>query len=138
MAVFVVHGGHVLLHPHPKLGIWLPPGGHIEPDELPDDAAVRETDEEAGISVHLIGETGPVWSDPEAPRPLVRPIGIQLETIMPGHEHIDLVYLAAPVDAIAGEWPDVLPPMRWVALDELDALNVTDEIAAWCRAVLTS
>ena len=42
VAVFVVWEGKVLLHRHRKLGMWLPPGGHIEKVELPDEAAVRE------------------------------------------------------------------------------------------------
>ena len=42
VAVFVVHDGCVLLHFHRKLGKWLPPGGHVEDNELPDDAALRE------------------------------------------------------------------------------------------------
>ena len=48
VAVFVVHAGRVLLHYHRKLGRWLPPGGHIEDNELPDDAARREVLEETG------------------------------------------------------------------------------------------
>ena len=31
----------MLLHHHRKLGMWLPPGGHIEEGELSDEAAVR-------------------------------------------------------------------------------------------------
>src|SRR5690606_27899310 len=42
VATFVVHQGRVLLLYHKRLGMWLPPGGHIEPNELPDEAAVRE------------------------------------------------------------------------------------------------
>jgi len=53
VAVFVVREGKVLLHRHRKLGMWLPPGGHIEEDELPDDAAVREVWEETGVRVEL-------------------------------------------------------------------------------------
>ena len=53
VATFVVHEGKVLLLRHAKLGKWLPPGGHIEPNELPDEAAVREVWEEAGIRVRL-------------------------------------------------------------------------------------
>jgi len=40
VAVFVVTGGRVLLHWHATLDRWLPPGGHIEPNELPDEAAL--------------------------------------------------------------------------------------------------
>jgi hypothetical protein len=32
VAVFVVWEGKELLHFHLKLGMWLPPGGHIERD----------------------------------------------------------------------------------------------------------
>jgi ADP-ribose pyrophosphatase YjhB (NUDIX family) len=49
VAVFVVWEGKVLLHFHRKLGMWLPPGGHIERDELRDDAAVRQVFEETGL-----------------------------------------------------------------------------------------
>ena len=36
VAVFVVWEGKVLLHRHRKLGMWLPPGGHIDPCHQPD------------------------------------------------------------------------------------------------------
>src|SRR5918993_767411 len=92
VAVFVVAAGRVLLHWHRKLGMWLPPGGHIEPNELPDEAAVRETLEETGVAIRLVGGRGLDRDFPDEPRQLVRPAGIQLEDIGPGHQHIDLVY----------------------------------------------
>ena len=58
VAVFVVHAGRVLLHYHRKLGRWLPPGGHIEDNELPDDAARREVLEETGVHIRLTGPRG--------------------------------------------------------------------------------
>jgi 8-oxo-dGTP pyrophosphatase MutT (NUDIX family) len=39
---------------HPRLQCWLPAGGHVEPDETPAQAAVRETLEEAGLDVALV------------------------------------------------------------------------------------
>ena len=91
MAVFVVWEGKVLLHHHRKLGMWLPPGGHIEKNELPDAAAVREVLEETGLDVELVGERR---EDVEDPVQLHRPAGVQLENIGPGHQHIDLIYFA--------------------------------------------
>jgi len=41
--------GSTLLVDHINAGLWLPPGGHLEPDEHPADAARRETQEELGI-----------------------------------------------------------------------------------------
>ena len=53
---FVVQEGRTLLLRHKKLGLWLPPGGHIDPNELPDDAARREVLEESGLEVELISD----------------------------------------------------------------------------------
>jgi 8-oxo-dGTP pyrophosphatase MutT (NUDIX family) len=64
VAVFVVWEGKVLLHFHRKLEMWLPPGGHIERDELPDQAAVREVLEETGLRVELVGEKREDIADP--------------------------------------------------------------------------
>lgn len=40
-----------------KLGKWLQPGGHIEKDETPLEAATREVFEETGIKIKPIGVT---------------------------------------------------------------------------------
>jgi 8-oxo-dGTP pyrophosphatase MutT (NUDIX family) len=135
VAVFVVHAGRVLLHCHPKLGKWLPPGGHIEPNELPDEAAVREVAEEAGIAVRLVGARGLPRDYPGQPVQLVVPAGIQVEFIAEGHEHIDLVYLAVPEGDV--DVPPVIDDaFRWLSPDELREHPVTDEIRDWCeRAV---
>lgn len=43
------HDGAILLVEHVNAGLWLPPGGHVEPDEDPWLTAVREIDEELGL-----------------------------------------------------------------------------------------
>ncbi|TCN38863.1 NUDIX domain-containing protein [Kribbella orskensis] len=42
-----------LLVDHLKAKLWLPPGGHVEPDEDPVDAARREASEELGVEAEL-------------------------------------------------------------------------------------
>jgi ADP-ribose pyrophosphatase YjhB (NUDIX family) len=70
----------VLLHRHKRLGIWLQPGGHLEPGEMPWDGAVRETHEETGVvGTHADEVPTLVHVDVhEGPR---------------GHVHLDLRYL---------------------------------------------
>jgi 8-oxo-dGTP pyrophosphatase MutT (NUDIX family) len=131
VAVFVLHRDHIVLHRHRKLGIWLPPGGHIEPNELPDEAARREVIEETGLEVELVGERGIGTDYPGEPVQLVRPEGLQLETISPGHEHIDLIYFARPV-GVEG-LPPLAEGMSWVTEADLDTLELTSEVRDWCR-----
>jgi len=138
VAVFVVHTGRVLLHYHRTLGRWLPPGGHVEDNELPDDAAVREVREETGIRARLVGGRGlPI----DEPRQLVLPAGVQLERIYPGHEHIDLVYFAVP-DAGDPRAAEVDPRLAeqdqvgWYPAEALAGLGASAEIQAWSRRAL--
>jgi len=134
VATFVVHDGRVLLLFHPKMGLWLPPGGHVELGELPDDAAVREALEETGVQCRLIGEHGVNVS---YPRQLIRPFGVQVEKIRPGVEHIDLVYFAVPVDDVPEVDPEAMARDRagWYGADEIQALGANDEIQQWVAKV---
>lgn len=125
-----------MLHRHPKLGLWLPPGGHIEPDELPDDAAVREVFEETGVEVELTGERREDVEEPHHPRQLHRPAGVQLEHIGPGHEHIDLIYFAIPTGPTEITPESESDLADWYGPGEWDALPLNDEVRGWCeRAV---
>src|SRR4028118_2353111 len=90
---FAAREGRTLLCLHRKLNKWLPPGGHIDPHELPDVAALREVEEETGLKVALLDVGRPLGTV----RRLAQPLFILLETITPDHEHIDLIYAARVV-----------------------------------------
>lgn len=133
VAVFVVNDGKILLHFHRKLRMWLPPGGHIEKDELPDDAAVREVFEEAGVEADLVGERR---EDVHEPRQLFRPAGIQLEDIGPGHQHIDLIYFAKPKNSTVLREEFDGDMTGWYGSEEWESMSVNAEVRGWCeRAV---
>ncbi|MGC9666479.1 NUDIX hydrolase [Planosporangium sp. 12N6] len=61
--VFDDHERALLVH-HNKLGRWLYPGGHIDPDEDPAQAAQREVVEETGVRTQVMRP---------APRPALAP-----------------------------------------------------------------
>ena len=136
VATFVVHRGQVLLLFHAKLGLWLPPGGHVEHGELPDEAAVREVLEETGVRCRLVGEHGVEVS---YPLQLIRPLGIQVEDIRPGVQHIDLVYFAVAEEDGWSIAEEAVAKERagWYDPADLAALGANDEIRQWVAKVMT-
>ncbi len=138
VAVFVTCGRRVLLLRHRRYRKWLPPGGHLRPGELPDEAALREVREETGLDVTLTGERALPVAEP---RQLVRPEGVQVEVIEPGHEHVDFIYFARVEPDDGGE-PPVLRPNReaaaigWFSEEQLQTMGLTEEILLWSRKAL--
>jgi 8-oxo-dGTP pyrophosphatase MutT (NUDIX family) len=121
---FLVHEGTVLLHWHRRNRLWLPMGGHIEPNEDPVQAVLREVQEESGVSAELIPTVPPLPFDniPQLPPPatiLIAPVlscGAARRAGWNGPvQHIDLVYYCRPAEGLAGLRTDD-PTMRW--LDE--------------------
>lgn len=123
---FVSVDGRTALHRH-RLGIWLPPGGHIEPNEDPVQAVLREVDEETRLQVTLLPVSPPFAY--RRPTQLHPPVAMAVYDIPRDgsldepHQHIDLIYFtraprgaALPVDA--HDW-------RWFSPDDL----ADDEIA---------
>jgi ADP-ribose pyrophosphatase YjhB (NUDIX family) len=126
VAVLVVYEGQVLLHRHKKLNRWLPPGGHVETNELPDETALREVREETNVIATLVGTPAIGIDLPGQPRQLCPPLGIQLTPIAPGHEHIDIIYLATAEPA------EPINDVGWFAPEEWAGLGLTEEVHAWC------
>lgn len=85
-AIVVGPRGVVLLK-HKRLGMWLQPGGHIDPGETPWDAALREAREETGLDVSFADVDGN--GDGGVP-PLVH---VDVHPGGRGHTHLDLRYL---------------------------------------------
>src|SRR5436305_6380568 len=95
VAIFVVKDGQILLIHHRQLDKWLPLGGHIELDEDPEMAALREAREESGLEVELLGERHPT-SEPGTGA-LIAPRFLDIHRINKTHEHIGLIYWAQRV-----------------------------------------
>lgn len=76
----VVSDAGVLLHLHKRLGLWLQPGGHIDPAETPAQAARREVWEETGLAADHT-------SDPP------RIVHVDVHPGGRGHTHLDVRYL---------------------------------------------
>ncbi len=121
---FIVRDGQTLLLWHKKAKAWLPPGGHIEPNELPEAAAVREVHEETGLHVELLGEQT-CWAKVKVLR---TPVCILLEDISPGHQHIDLIYFARITAGHLRIDPKEASQFRWCGYRELGGPEIAQDI----------
>ena len=117
-SVYIVNEGKVLLVHHKKMGMWLPPGGHIEENELPTECAVREAKEETGVDILIVGEE----KHHKRVMVMMHPKIVQLEDIEPGHQHIDLVYFARMKDKTQKTRNDDegVNKVKWFSREELD------------------
>jgi len=133
-------GGKVLMIKHKKLGVWLPPGGHVDENELPCDAVLREIFEETGIKAHIVSASQGVGVGNEAHcKELPHPFVILLEDIEHTwlHNHIDLVYLCKAEDGVLTKSESETDAIGWFspeAVMELDTFeNVRKTISAAVR-----
>jgi 8-oxo-dGTP pyrophosphatase MutT (NUDIX family) len=125
--VFIVHNNKVLLRKHDKLGIWLGVGGHIELDEDPNQAAIREVKEEVGLDVELYNPTN--LHKRENFKELIPPKHINRHKINDTHEHIALVYFAkANTDQLVLSKIEVTEDCKWLTKEELNDLNLNKDI----------
>ena len=121
---FVVRDGKTLLLRHRKLDAWFPPGGHIDPDELPDDAARREVLEESGLEVELTTSRSSLGDVVVVSRPEC----ILLEDISDDHQHIDLIYFARVTGGRLSVSDHEADGHRWCSHDELESDDIHEDI----------
>jgi 8-oxo-dGTP pyrophosphatase MutT (NUDIX family) len=140
--VYIVNDGATALHHHDRLGIRVPPGGHVDRDELPHVAGLREVREETGLEADLLRDRAPL--EPPAGEVLPQPAHMLLYDIdvhpdgRVSHQHIDHVYFAAvasrAIDPAAGEAaPDA---WAWYTERDLQASGIdADTVAIGCEAI---
>lgn len=136
VAVFVVYEDKTLLHWHKKHAMWLPVGGHVDPNESPCEAAVRETKEEAGLDVELFVPRGVIWDEAKDVRKLIAPVHMQNETIGPDHEHVDCIFYARARTFDLQPLPGETPQLDWCNAAELDRLPLAPDVRAYALEAL--
>ena len=122
----IVHKNKVLLHFHKSLKKWLPIGGHIDRDELPEEAAIREAKEEAGIDIEL-HRSRKIFIDREA-RDLILPLHIMLQDINQFHQHIDLGFYANAKTFDLKPAKDETENLKWFSKEEIKKIYAPQNV----------
>jgi len=137
---YVVDQGKVLLVKHRKFGKWLPPGGHIEINEIPTEAAKREVLEETGYEIEFVKEEH-CWIEAWNGRSIERPYMCVVFEVPehgnePAHQHIDLIYVAHLVPGKKRQEVREIEESRWFTFEEILAMKGDVEIFAETQKVI--
>ena len=138
---YIVYGNKVLLHQHKKHHFWLGVGGHIELDEEPNQAIIREAREESGLDITLLDIHHSKinlrdYNDDDF-ETLVAPAFLNIHKINEDHRHVDMVYLAVSSgDELIPE--DRTMVLKWFTEEELadKKYGLPERIVFYCKEAL--
>lgn len=109
---------HLLLTDHKDAGLWLPSGGHVEPNEHPRDTVVREAWEELGIEADF------VWPEPNFLTVT------QTQGQSAGHTDVSLWYaLRGDRSVVLTHDPGEFHGVAWFAFADLPSTRVEPHLA---------
>ena len=136
--VFIVHKSKVLLRLHDKYKIWLSVGGHVELNEDPNEAALREVKEEVGLDVVLDPKRRLFTHKDEVGLELIPPTFMKRHRLSPTHEHIVLTYFAkSDTDkVVVEEAGDKSEDWKWVTLEELEKMDLKPDVRFYAETAL--
>ena len=126
---FIVNEKAVLLRLHEKYNIWTGPGGHIDPGEDSNEAALREVWEEVGLKVELMGPAGWRKTDTGTNTDLVPPIFVNRHKINDTHTHSAFLFAAKSTSREINPQTeaDMGVECIWVTQEQLNKMHEGDE-----------
>src|SRR3989344_931787 len=116
----IINSGKLLLIHHQKLDKWLPVGGHIDENETPDDALLREVKEEVGLDIEFVHYPSPRRGNQNQ---FALPFYVNKHHITEDHLHYNLFYLCSSKRTEIKIAEKELKGYRWVEEKDLRDLR---------------
>jgi 8-oxo-dGTP pyrophosphatase MutT (NUDIX family) len=142
MIVLDLETERVLLIFHNATEKWMFPGGHVDEDEAPAEAAQREVLEETGVTAHFDQPWSMLPGAVALPTPFMVaefPAPHKPQWKEPAHHHIDELFIgfADGNTPLAAQLEEV-KAAAWVRISKIDDWNVREEVpmvlrSAWAR-----
>ena len=117
--VYVVNDDKVLLHQHKKYKTWFPLGGHVEVDEFPHEAAIREVKEESGLDVKLVETEMAPFIELARVKRIPAPFCLFHEGIGGDENFFDFIYIAKTEETIPHPSSGESKDFKWFSHEEL-------------------
>ena len=135
VGAYIIHEDKLVLILHNKLGIWLPPGGHIEPNETPDQAVIREVKEEVNLDIKFL-QYKRLYTGRNVREECALPFYTNVHSVG-AHEHFGLFYLckAKDITQLEGNLNEI-GGIRFFSLESLALDFITEDIQAIGRYAL--
>ena len=126
--VYIINSNRVLLHMHKKYNTWFPVGGHVEIDEFPHQAAIREAKEEAGLDIRLVKtEFAPDINTARVER-IPSPFCIYRENGKDDDDFFDFIYIATSDTELLSPEEGESKVFKWFSLEELLEYDIKPHI----------
>lgn len=126
---------------HNKLQKWLPAGGHIEPNELPHEAALREVFEETGIRACILSDDPDIGLKGEVDCQIPRPYCLLYQIIPQSskdveHIHVDFVYAMEAETSTLKAKEEEVSKVEWLTKEEILASDCFDSVKGFVKLYL--
>ena len=126
---------------HNKLQKWLPAGGHMEQNELPHEAALREVFEETGVTACIVSDDPDMGLAGNVDCQIPRPYSILYQIIPQSrkdveHIHVDFVYAMEAEESELKVQIEEVSRVEWLTKDEILSADCFDSVKGFVKKYL--
>ena len=123
---YIFSDDKLLLIHHGKLNLWLPVGGHIEKDEVPDDALIREIKEETNLDIEIL-KSDYIQPVGNTIRVLKIPFHVSVHSVG-DHNHCSLFYICKALNSESLKINSEVKNFKWIKKEDLNGNEIPQDV----------